>query len=270
MLSVLANLTLVAYACATGLALAYLVQREEMVHRLGHLAMLAGWAIHSVALVALAVETKRPPLGSLPEAVSTAVWVVVLVTMLVERQYRMTALSAFVMPVVLVLSLKSTAARPATLEQLGDTFRSAWIWIHIALALVGIAAFVLNFAGALMYLLQERQLKAKRPGTFYYRLPDLQTLDRLTYRTLALGFPFLTTGLILGALWAGAAWGSVFTFDPLAFFSLVMWVIYAGTLAGRAAAGWHGRKAAYFAIVGFAALVVTLGAGLFLPGRHGM
>jgi ABC-type uncharacterized transport system permease subunit len=49
----------------------------------------------------------------------------------------------------------------------------------------------------------------------------------------------------------------------------VAWVIYAGTLAGRAAAGWHGRRAAYFSIVGFAALVLTLGAGLFLPGRHG-
>ena len=65
------------------------------------------------------------------------------------------------------------------------------------------------------------------------------------------------------------AWGSTLTFDPLAFFSLVAWVIYAGNLAGRAAGGWHGRRAAYFAIFGFAALVLTLGAGLFLPGRHG-
>jgi ABC-type transport system involved in cytochrome c biogenesis permease subunit len=141
--------------------------------------------------------------------------------------------------------------------------------VHIALALIGIAAFVLNFAGAIMYLLQERQLKIKRPGAFYYRLPALETLDRLTYRTLALGFPFLTTGIVLGALWAGTAWGTIFTFDPFAFFSLVAWIIYAGTLAGRAAAGWHGRRAAYFAIVGFAALAVTLGVGLFLPGRHG-
>ena len=269
MLSVLANLTLIAYACATGLALAYLVQREEMVHRLGHLAMLAGWVIHSVSLIVLAVETRRPPLGSLSEAVSTAVWVVVLVTMLVERQYRMTALSAFVMPVVLVLSLKSTAARPATLEQLGDTFRSAWIWIHIALALIGIAAFVLNFAGATMYLLQERQLKAKRPGTFYYRLPDLQTLDRLTYRTLALGFPFLTTGIIMGAMWARTAWGAVMTLDPFPSLAALAWLIYAATLAGRAVAGLHGRRAAYFAVFGFGILVLTLGAGLFLPGRHG-
>ena len=269
MLAVLSNLALIGYACATGLALAYLVQREELVHRLAGLATLAGWVVHAIALITLVVETGRPPLGSLPEAVSTGAWVVVLLSMLIERQYRIPALGAFVMPVVLVLSLKSTAARPATLQQLGEAFRDAWVWVHIGLAMIGIAAFVLNFAGALMYLLQERQLKAKRPGAFYYRLPDLQTLDRLTYRTLALGFPFLTTGLILGALWARTAWGSVLTLDPLASLSSLAWAIYAATLAGRAVAGLHGRRAAYFAVFGFTMLVLTLGAGLFLPGRHG-
>jgi cytochrome c-type biogenesis protein CcsB len=262
-------LALICYACATGLALAYLVQREEIVHRLAGLATTAGWTAHSVALIVLVAQTGRPPLGSLSEAVSMAVWVVVLLEMLVERQYQIPALGAFVMPIVVVLSLKSSAARPATLLQLGDAFRGAWVWVHIALAMIGIAAFVLNFAGALMYLLQEHQLRAKRPGAFYYRLPDLQTLDRLTYRTLALGFPFLTTGLILGALWARSAWGSVLTFDPLASLSSLAWAIYAATLAGRAVAGLHGRRAAYFALFGFTMLVLTLGAGLFLPGRHG-
>jgi cytochrome c-type biogenesis protein CcsB len=207
-----------------------------------------------------------PPLGSLPDAISVAVWVIVLLEVLIEQRTGVRVLGAFVLPIVVVLSLKATTSPPVTL---GPALAPAWIWIHIALALVGIAAFVFNFAGAIMYLLQERQLKTKRPGAFYYRLPALQTLDRLTFRTLALGFPFLTTGLVLGLLWARAAWGSPFTFDPLAFFSFVAWVIYAGTLAGRAVAGWHGRRAAYCSIVGFAALVLTLGAGLFLPGRHG-
>ncbi len=262
------NFAVLGYICATGLALAYLVQREELIYRLASLATLAGWAAHTVSLIVQAVERGRPPLGTLSEAVSVAVWVVVLLEMWIERQYAVKVLGAFVLPVVLMLSV-STLVRPLALTQIGPALRSAWIWVHIALALIGIAAFVLNFAGAIMYLLQERQLKLKRPGAFYYRLPALETLDRLTYRTLALGFPFLTTGLILGALWAGTAWGSLFTFDPLALFSLVAWIIYAGTLAGRAAAGWHGRRAAYCAIAGFVALVVTLGAGLFMPGRHG-
>lgn len=262
------NLAVVGYVCATGLALAYLVQREEIVHRLASLTTLAAWALHTLGLISLAVETGRPPLGTLPESVSTAVWVVVLLDVWVERHYGVKVLGAFVLPVVLILSFK-TIARPSGFVEIGPTLGGAWVWVHISLATVGIAAFVLNFAGAVMYILQERQLKGRRPGAFYYRLPALETLDRLTYRTLALGFPFLTVGLILGALWAGAAWGSVFAFDPMALLSFVAWMIYAATLAGRAAAGWHGRRAAYFALVGFAALVVTLGAGLFLPGRHG-
>jgi cytochrome c-type biogenesis protein CcsB len=262
----LISVAVVGYVAATGLALAYLVQRHDLVHRLSVLAAMAGWAAHTVALVVRSVVLGAPPLGSLPDAISVAVWVVVLLEMLLEQRTGVRVLGAFVLPVAAVLSLQATGARPGTLT---PVLASVWIWVHIALAMVGVAAFVFNFAGAIMYLLQERQLKTKRPGTFYYRLPALQTLDRLTFRTLALGFPFLTTGLVLGALWARAAWGSTFAFDPLAFLSSLAWLIYAGTLAGRAVAGWHGRRAAYFSIVGFVALALTLGAGLFLPGRHG-
>ena len=102
-----------------------------------------------------------------------------------------------------------------------------------------------------------------------YTLVALSLLRKANLRGVALGFPFLTTGLVLGALWARVAWGSAFSYDPLAFLSFVAWLIYAGTLAGRAAPGWHGRRAAYFSIIGFVALVATLGAGLFLPGRPG-
>src|SRR2546430_2435381 len=144
---------------------------------------------------------------------SVAVWVAVLWALWVERQYGVKVLGAFVLPVVLVFGINSTTTRPLAIPGIERALGGAWIWVHIGLVLLGIAAFVLNFAGALMYVLQERQLKAKRPGKLYYRLPDLETLDRLTYRTLALGFPFLTTGLILGVLWAGRAWGSVFAYD---------------------------------------------------------
>jgi cytochrome c-type biogenesis protein CcsB len=262
----LINAAVVAYICAMGLALAYLVQRHDLVHRLAVLAALAGWATHTVSLIVRVIERGAPPLGSLPEAIWVGVWVIVLLDLLLEHRTGVRVLGAFVLPIAVLLSLKATTVQPATLA---PALASAWIWIHIALAVIGIAAFVFNFVGGIMYLLQERQLKTKRPGAFYYRLPALATLDRLTFRTLALGFPFLTVGLILGALWVRTAWGSALAFDPLAFFSLVAWVIYAGTLAGRAAAGWHGRRAAYFAIAGFVALVLTLGAGLFLPGRHG-
>jgi cytochrome c-type biogenesis protein CcsB len=261
------NLAIIGYVCATGLALAHLMHRDDLLARLAALATAGGWVFHTLALVARGIELGRPPLGTLAEAVSVAAWVVVLLEMWVERRYRLRVLGAFVLPVALVLSL-TAIARPLS-APMDRALASAWLWVHVALALVGIAAFVLNFAGAVMYLLQARTLKARRTGPVYYRLPSLETLDRLTYRTLAVGFPFLTIGLVLGALWAGTAWGTLLTYDPLAILSAVAWAIYAATLAGRAAAGLHGRRAAYCSVAGFAALVLTLGAGLFLPGRHG-
>jgi len=266
--AVLYDVALTAYIIATGFALAHLVSRRERFWQLGALMTQAGWVCHTAALIARGIELGRIPLVTLPEVVSVVIWVVVLLELWAERQYGIKVLGAFVLPVVLVLGLGLPTGLRALV--LGPSSRSVWIWIHVALALLGLAALVLNFAGAVMYVLQERQLKAKRPGAIYYRLPPLETLDRLTYRALTLGFPFLTAGLLLGVLWAGAASGRLLTPDPLALFSVVMWVVYAVTLSGRAVGIWRGRRAAYFAIIGFCALLLSLGASAVFHGRHGV
>lgn len=261
------DVALTAYIVATAAAYGYLIGRREGLWRLGVVMTQLGWLCHTVALVVRGVELGRPPLATMPELVSVVIWVAVLLELWAERQYRVKALGAFVLPVVLVLGLTLPTGLRALLPS--PTIRSAWIWVHIGLALLGLAALVLNFAGAVMYLLQERELKAKRPGTVYYRLPSLETLDRFSFRALSLGVPLLTAGLVLGVLWADAAWGSVLAFDPVALLSLAMWALYAAALYGRAIGAWRGRRTAYFAIAGFCVLLLTLGAGVILQGRHG-
>jgi ABC-type uncharacterized transport system permease subunit len=265
--AVLYDVALTAYIVATAASLAYLVGRREGFWRLGVLMTQAGWVCHTAALIVRGVELGRPPLLTVPEAVSVVIWAAVVLELWAERQYQVKVLGAFVLPVVLMLGL----ALPTGLRGfvLGPGIRSAWVWIHVVLALLGLGALVLNFAGAVMYVLQERQLKGRRPGPVFYRLPPLETLDRLTYRTLTLGFPFLTAGLLLGALWAGASSGRVSVVDPLTVISVLMWIVYAVTLSGRAVGVWRGRRAAYFAILGFCVLLLSLGAGVLFHGRHG-
>lgn len=265
--AVLYDVALTAYILATLTAFGFLVSRRDELSRLTVLMTRTGWLVHTLALVVRWVELSRSPVSTMAEAVSVLIWGVVLLELWAERQYGVRVLAAFVLPIVLMLGL----ALPTGLRALalGAPARSGWVWAHVGLVLVGLAALVLNFAGALMYLLQERQLKARRARGLYYRLPSLETLDRFTYRTLLLGFPFLTAGLVLGALWAPTAWGSLLTFDPLALFSVVMWIVYAATLSGRVAGGWRGRRAAYFTIAGFCALLLSLGVSMVLQGRHG-
>ena len=266
--AVLYDVALTAYIVATASSFAYLVGRREGFWRLEIVMTQVGWVCHTLALVARGIELRRLPFMTLPEMVSVVIWVAVLLELWAERQYQIKVLGAFVLPVVLVLGLGLPTGLRAFV--LGPSSRSVWIGVHVVLALLGLAALVLNFAGAVMYVLQEQQLKAKRPGAFYYRLPPLETLDRLTYRALTLGFPFLTAGLLLGVLWTGAASGRLLSFDPLTLLSVVVWIVYAVTLSGRAAGIWRGRRAAYFAIIGFCALLLSLGAGAVFRGRHGV
>lgn len=265
--AVLYDVALTAYILAAAAAIGSLAGRRDQLAWVALLLTQAGWICHTAAVVARGVELGRLPFMTLAEMVSLVIWAAILLDFWLERRRRIRPLSAFVLPVVLALGL----GLPTGLRSMALTppARSGWIAVHVALVLVGLAALVLNFGVALMYLLRERQLKAKRTGTIYRQLPPLETLDRLTVATLTIGFPFLTVGLALGVLSAPAAWGSVLTFDPLALFSVVMWVIYTITLLGRVMGQWGGRRAAYFAIAGFCVLLVTLSAGVFLHGRHG-
>jgi ABC-type transport system involved in cytochrome c biogenesis permease subunit len=127
----------------------------------------------------------------------------------------------------------------------------------VALALFGNAAFALTFCAGVMYLMQERQLKSGHPGRMYVRLPALELLDDVGFKSILFGFPLLTLALISGSLWAEHARGSFFTWRPREVWSVVSWVIYAGLLYARVSVGWRGRKAAILAILGFCLVLIT-------------
>ena len=100
-------------------------------------------------------------------------------------------------------------------------------------------------------------------------LPDAEALDRITYKTICIAFPLLTLMIAAGAYWANRAWGSYWSWDPKETWAAITWLVYAGYLHMRITRGWRGRRAAYFAILGFAVVMFTFfGVTYLLPGLH--
>lgn len=261
----LTDLALVGYLWAAVLALIAL-RRPGGDPVPARLSAWLAWGVHTLALVLTVVVLGRTPVRGLHEALSALVWAVIAWHLWMERRFRVRALGAFVLPVAALLGLLA-ASMPGSLA-----FRPSpgerWLWGHALLLLFGFGAFALNFAGGLMYLLQERQLKSRRPGPVSSRLPSLELLDRLSFQALVIGFPFLTVGLLLGALAVEGSQEGFWRLAPTQGLSLLTWAIYAATLYARLVGGWRGRRAAYFAIAGFVAVVVTLSVSLVLPSRH--
>jgi len=122
--------------------------------------------------------------------------------------------------------------------------------------LLGIAALVLTAMASVLYLFQERELKAKKPRKFYYRLPALGTLDDLISKSMALGFVLMTMGVIAGSTWAFVEWKTDWIAQPKIAISFFTWGIYMALVFLRTTAGWRGRKAAVMTVtvLGFSAI----------------
>jgi len=119
------------------------------------------------------------------------------------------------------------------------------------------------FANLLYLLLLWRRKDLER------LLPDAEALDRITYKTICIAFPLLTLMIAAGAYWANRAWGSYWNWDPKETWAAITWLVYAGYLHMRITRGWRGRRAAYFAILGFAVVMFTFfGVTYLLPGLH--
>jgi len=100
-------------------------------------------------------------------------------------------------------------------------------------------------------------------------LPTSDELDRITYKTICIAFPLLTLMIAAGAYWANRTWGSYWSWDPKETWAAITWLVYAGYLHMRITRGWRGRRAAYFAILGFAVVMFTFfGVTYLLPGLH--
>jgi cytochrome c-type biogenesis protein CcsB len=255
----------VAYLVATVLHLVHLVTLEKRTGTWARRTTWAGFGVHTLGLVARFMEAGYTPVTSLHEAMSFFAWCVVGIYLVLQLRYQLPSLGAFVTPLALVFVVGAVSL-PASIEPLPAALQSYWLPVHVVLLFLGDGAFALAAAAGVMYLLQEHQLKNKRLGALFHRLPNLDVLDELNYRCLTIGFPLLTVGIITGAIWAQQAWGTYWSWDPKETWSLINWLLYAALLHGRLTVGWRGRRAAVWAIIGFASVLFTfLGVNYVLP-----
>ena len=254
------------YGAGLVYALIALVLRREALSRSVMPLLLVGAVLHSVSLTEAVSIFGRAVLFTVHQSESLMGLLLMALFLIVYHRYRTTSPGLFVIPVVFLLSLSAALAQ-APPHFTSPAARNGWILAHIALIFAGYSALFLSFVSSLLYLLQERSLKSKRATGWLSRLPSLQTIDDMGYRTLLLGFPFITVGLIMGSVLAESTFGPAYFRDPKVLLSLLMWVLYMGLLYSRWSSGWRGRRAAYFATFAFAAALCAWAAN-YVSGVH--
>ncbi|HEX8001390.1 MAG TPA: c-type cytochrome biogenesis protein CcsB [Mycobacteriales bacterium] len=210
-----------------------------------------GLALHAAAAVTRGLAVDRVPWGNMYEFSSMVCLFAVGAWLALIARQPLRHLGGFVMlPVILYLGIAAMVLY-APAAPLVPALNSYWIKIHVVGAMASSGIFMVGFVAAALYLWRARH--PERPS----RLPSADTLDRVAYRVNAFGFPVWTFTVMAGAVWAEAAWGRYWGWDPKETWSFVTWVVYAGYLHARSTAGWRGTRAAWIAVAGFVSLMVT-------------
>ncbi len=248
-----------------------------------------GWALHVGSVTTRGLAAHRVPWGNMYEFSSMVALIAVTTFLVLMTRQPVRYLGAFVMlPVVAYLGLAGTVLY-APAGPLVPALNSYWIKIHVVAAISASGIFMVAAVITVLYLVKDRwerragavsmgpgaaatyELRGVGPrgGGLMRWLPAAATLDRTAYRVIAFAFPVWTFAIIAGAIWAEAAWGRYWGWDPKETWSFITWLIYAGYLHARATAGWRGRRAAALSLLGFAALMVDYYAvNIWITGLH--
>ena len=232
-------------------------------------------AAHTAAVVTRGLAVHRAPWGNMYEFVTALTCIAAMFFLYVMVRYRAWSLGVFVMgAVVVALGLAETVIYTAA-GQLVPALQSYWLDIHVTAMTLATGIFFVAAVLGVVYLAVDRYARRVAAGRaqpghgIVRRLPSLEQLDRLTYRTVVFGFPVWTFGVIAGAIWADQAWGRYWGWDPVETWAFITWVLYAAFLHARATAGWRGRRAHYIQLLGFVSLMFNiLVVQVFIAGLH--
>ncbi|WP_067439000.1 c-type cytochrome biogenesis protein CcsB [Nocardioides jensenii] len=221
----------------------------------GFLLTVIGAAVQLVALVGrgMAADPNRVPWGNMYEFVITGTFVLILAYLVLRGRFGLQWMAPIVVGFALTILMVAELTLYEEVVPLTEALSSPWLVIHVVAAVIATGAFTLGAILSVLYLVKER--KPDTTTGFLARVPDLDSLDRISYRIHAFAFPVWTFAvLIAGPIWAHYAWSRYWGWDAKEVWAFITWVVYAAYLHARATAGWKGRNAAIVALVGVATL----------------
>ena len=255
----------------------------------------------TIQLILRWIDSGHFPLSNLYESLLFLSWGLLILYIFIEKLTKVEFLGLLISPVILCLIAFTGFSLPPELQEsrpLVPALQSNWLFMHVSVMMLSYAALLLGCLFSISYLVfhfysnfnsspsekiseikTDSQLAFESNSTLNSTLlspnsleknqPISELLDNLSYRTLGIGFCFLTLGILSGAVWANETWGSYWSWDPKETWALITWLIFAVYLHTRFIKGWEGIKPAIIASFGFLIIwICYLGVNLLGKGLH--
>lgn len=264
----LAHATLALYGISLLLYFLSLYVSHKAVGRAATLSLVAGIIVHWQALFERARSLGSVPYQDLVGSMSLFAWLLGVTYLGIELYHRQRSVGPFVLPFVLLLMVATTVF-PGETPPVPPPARGPSFAFHVTLNILAYSAFTLAFVLSVIYLIQNRVLRDRRPGATFWRFPPLEVLERMSRSSVVVGVGSLTVGIALGLVSAAKLWRGPWTLDAKVIASLLTLGIYLGYLGLGRTTAWRGARASRLCVWSFLAVVFSYTVvNLFLSQHH--
>jgi cytochrome c-type biogenesis protein CcsB len=236
------------------------------------------------------------PLSNLYESLIFLSWGISIIHIFIEQKTKSRLFGALSTPLMFFLSSFSSLTLPIEMQKalpLVPSLQSNWLMMHVSMMMISYATLIVGSLLSILYLfftLFNKNINTSNLSNDLSistnqninsisftnltkfnnsKLSLLEIIDTWSYRIIGLGFPFLTIGIISGAVWANEAWGSYWSWDPKETWALITWLVFAIYLHSRLIKGWQGKQAAILGSCGFFVIwICYLGVNFLGKGLH--
>lgn len=231
-------------------------RRRELVARTGSVLVAMGFVLNALAVATRAIAAERAPWGNMYEFAVVGAAAITAAYLAGLRRYRIENLGLFVVGLVLVTLGCAVTVLYTSVDALIPVLNSYWLAIHVGAAIIAGGAFTVAAVTSAVQIFRRSSDKD-------------DTLERVSYALIVFAFPIWTFAVIAGAVWAEAAWGRYWGWDPKETWAFITWVFYAAYLHAQSTAGWRGKRAAWFSLLGYVAFLFNfIGVNMWVGGLH--
>jgi cytochrome c-type biogenesis protein CcsB len=265
--------------------------KNNLIFTLGKTLIILSNLLFGLTLLLRWIGENYFPLSNLYESLIFLSWGISIIHLFVESQTKSRLIGSISSPILFFLSGFSSLTLPTDMQKalpLVPSLQSNWLMMHVSMMMVSYSTLIIGSLFSILYLAFSFFIKDSTSlknvtltqssslenssiiqNVNLSKLSLLQTIDLWSYRIIGLGFPFLTLGIISGAVWANEAWGSYWSWDPKETWALITWLIFAIYLHSRLIKGWQGKNAARLGSVGFFVIwICYLGVNFLGKGLH--
>ena len=267
-MNILNAVVLILYCVTTVIYIRYFITRKIKTAFAARIVLVLSILVHGILLAFFVRSAQRLPLTTLFEVLTTLTFIFALIYFALELNIRDASMGVIISPLMVIFqAIASVGLEPA--KSVSPILNNLPFHGHVLFMIIAYASFTIAFIASLFHVLLDKEIRRKKLGFFFSRLPSLELLDKMNLTAVVLGFIFATAGMLWGFMMAFHVWQVAFPLDAKFISFVLIWAIYLFLIIARTRLGWRGKRSAWISIVGFAFILFSfLVISLYFTQRH--